>query len=485
VGCGLGEEDIVRDICQSGSDLLPWLERFEMHFDQRHRSDTPNGAASPHAKNATAGPGQLAREGGHSFPRVLSAGGDATGRVLQDRLSAALHEHPRITTRYDLRVVDLLVADGICRGFIALDEYRRAYLVRAGRIILASGAAGQLFRETTNPSVATGDGLAMAHRAGATLQDLEFVQFHPTTLYIAGAARVLISEAMRGAGAVLVDSRGDRVMAGKHEMLDLAPRDVVSRAILDRMVETGDTNVYLDASQVEGDVASRFPQIAKMCAAFQIDIAKDPIPVRPGAHYMIGGIRTDAHGNTDLPGLSACGEVASVGLHGANRLASNSLLEALVIGRRCGLAAAEQAYPACAEMDRVDGDPAERLGQHAAGEVDLNYNDMLYSLKSLMWRQAGLSRQQELLDDAVQKVSFWESVLLSRPHRTRKYVDLANLLLVARLVAASAGFRKESRGTHFRGDHPERDDNAWRVHSLVPANGRSGAELSAPRGATA
>ncbi len=453
VGCGLSEPEITQSICDAAADLLPWLAELGMVFDLRQRS-----ADSTQRQH-------LAREGGHSFPRVLSAGGDSTGRVLQEQLSTALQKHPAITTRYDLRVVDLLVNEGECRGFIALDEYGRAYLVRAGRTILASGSAGQIFRETTNPPVATGDGLAMAYRAGATLQDLEFVQFHPTTLYIAGAARVLISEAVRGAGAVLIDGTGRRVMQGKHEMLDLAPRDVVSRAILERMVETGDTNVYLDASRIEGNVAERFPQIAAMCAAFQIDIAKDPIPVRPGAHYMVGGIQTDGHGATDLPGLFACGEVASVGLHGANRLASNSLLEALVIGRRAGVLAADQGLPSCHELDRLDEDPATGFARHSDGEVELNYNDMLYSLKSLMWRQAGLARSKDLLADAGERVAFWERILLSRPHRTASYVDLANMLLVSRLVTASAEFRTESRGTHFRSDFPERDDDRWLVHS--------------------
>jgi len=351
---------------------------------------------------------------------------------------------------------------------IAVDSNGEAFLVRSSQTILATGAAGQIYRETTNPAVATGDGLAMAYRAGASLRDLEFVQFHPTTLYIAGAARVLISEAVRGAGAVLIDRNGQRVMEGKHESLDLAPRDVVSRAILQRMVETGDTHVYLDASRVSGDVRARFPQIAQMCAAFHIDISRDPIPVRPGAHYNIGGVVTDLDGATDLPGLFACGEVASTGLHGANRLASNSLLEAIVIGRASGIAASSRAAkPSLFGVDSLDEDPAAGAERSAPGEVDLHHDDMLYSLKSRMWRQAGLIRNAGDLEDCLGSISFWAGLLLSRPERHAKYVDLINMLLVSRLSTASALCRKESRGTHFRSDFPEKDDAEWRLHSLV------------------
>ncbi len=449
VGCGLCEEEVVRAIVGRGPEVVSWLEAIGVRFDRR------NGPASA-----------LTREGGHSMPRVLSSGGDATGRAIQRALSESVAGEPAIDVRDELRAVDLLVAEGRCLGALAVDPHGNLLLVLAGTTILATGATGQLFRETTNPAVATGDGLGLAFRAGASLADLEFVQFHPTTLYIAGAARVLISEAVRGAGARLIDRNGDPVMEGVHPDGDLAPRDVVARAILQRMVEIRDTNVYLDASHIEG-VKERFPQIARMCAAFGIDIASDPIPVRPGAHYMIGGVRTDLEGRTDLPGLLAAGEVAATGLHGANRLASNSLLEALVVGRAAGaLAAQDSEPPEAGRLRGLDGDPEHWNATPSPADLPLNFDDMLYSLKSLMWRQAGLVREGWQLAEGLAKIRFWLRVLRSRPGPRAPYLDLYSLLQAGELVCACALAREESRGTHFRSDHPA-SEPAWRRHSLV------------------
>ncbi len=440
VGCGLADPLVVKFIIGQGPEVAAWLEALGVRFDQRERSL------------------ELGREGGHAKSRVLSSGGDSTGREIQGRLDAALEADPRITVRDDLRAVDLLVAGNRCVGLIAVDPHGQLLTVNAGACVLATGAVGQIFRETTNPAVATGDGIAMGFRAGVELQDLEFVQFHPTTLYIAGAARVLISEAVRGAGAKLVDRDRQLVMAGRHPSGDLAPRDVVSRAILDCMVETGDTHVYLDASGVP-NVVDSFPRIASTCAAFGIDIAKDPIPVRPGAHYMIGGIRTDLEARTSLEGLFACGEVAATGLHGANRLASNSLLEAIVLGRVAGSNAAEVAsYPDASALGSLDDDPTASDCPGATAEAILNLDDMLYSLKSLMWRQVGLLRERFALDDAQDKIRFWQRVLLSRPAPAAKFVDIANMLAVGRLVCLAAHSREESRGTHYRSDFPDTDE---------------------------
>ncbi len=449
VGCGLCEPEVVERVVAEGPETIRWLEGMGVSFDQGSRRPEP-----------------LTREGGHSLSRVLSAGGDATGLAIHRALTGRLRGDPRITVRSDLRVLDLLTVEGACLGCLCLEERGGLLLVLAGTTVLATGATGQLFRETTNPVGATGDGLGIAFRAGAVLADLEFVQFHPTTLYIAGAARVLISEALRGAGARLVDRHGRPVMEGVHEDLDLAPRDIVSRAILDRMVEIDDTNVYLDASRVSG-VQERFPRIARMCASFGIDISKDPIPVRPGAHYMIGGIRTDLDGRTDLPGLLACGEAAATGLHGANRLASNSLLEALVLGRAAGRLAGERPEPPEPGLLKgVDDDPEHWREAAAPEDLPLNFDDMLYSLKSLMWRQAGLVREGWQLKDALSKVEFWQRVLRSRPSPTAAYLDLASLLQAGLLVCASALWRRESRGTHFRRDFPG-SEPAWLRHSRI------------------
>ncbi|MEZ5990066.1 MAG: L-aspartate oxidase [Planctomycetota bacterium] len=446
VGCGLSEPEAVRAIVAEGPEAVRWLEALGVDFDRRDEGGMRAGL-----------------EGGHSRPRVLSSGGASTGLAIQTAVDRGLDLEARITRRSDLMAVDLLCHGGRCIGLLALERDGSLLQVLASHVVLATGASGQIYRETTNPSVATGDGVAMAWRAGAELQDLEFFQFHPTTLYIAGAARVLISEAVRGAGARLVDRLGRRVMEGVHPDLDLAPRDVVSRAILARMVETGDTHVYLDASGI--DAERRFPSIAAMCRAFGLELDRDPIPVRPGAHYQIGGVLTDMDGRTTLDGLLATGEVASTGLHGGNRLASNSLLEALVLGRRAGrLAAGGAPLPGFSKLARLDDRPGVAVSRPAS-EPRLNLDDMLYSLKSMMWRQAGLVREAFPLADAVEKITFWERVLISRPEASSKWVELANMLCVSRLLARSALQREESRGTHHRADFPDRDDRSWRRHS--------------------
>jgi L-aspartate oxidase len=309
----------------------------------------------------------------------------------------------------------------------------------------------------------------LCFRAGARMADCEFVQFHPTTLYIAGASRFLISEVVRGAGAVLRDRNGERFMAGVHPMQELAPRDVVSRAILDRMVATNDTHVYLDLATVKGDPRVLFPSIARICSTFDLDLARDPIPVRPGAHYFVGGATTDLQGHTTVPGLFAVGEAAATGLHGANRLASNSLLEGAVIGRAAGQAAAAAArerhpeLPRCGDGPKIASDPPRLL-----------HDDLLYSLKSLMWRQVGLSRDASGLTDARARIAFWHHYLLRAPLQGRRVCELANMLTVAALVTEAAMLREESRGTHFRSDFPARDDARFCRRIFLECAGDSG-----------
>ncbi len=437
-GAGIADPEVVREVVGAARGAVAWLEELGTRFDRE--AGEADGAL------------ELSREGGHSHARVVHSHGDATGREIQRALAQTLRTHPRITVRSHVFVRDLVIADGRCVGAIVLQDGREL-AVEAGAVVVATGGTGQIYRETTNPTGASGDGHALCFRAGARMVDCEFVQFHPTTLYIAGASRFLISEVVRGAGAVLRDRHGERFMAGVHPMQELAPRDVVSRAILDRMVATNDTHVYLDLSTVKGDPRALFPSIARICSTFDLDLAKDPIPVRPGAHYFVGGASTNEDGSTNVPGLFAVGEAAASGLHGANRLASNSLLEGAVVGRKAGLAAAAAAHERHPGLPRSGDGPAV-----AADPPRLLHDDLLYSLKSLMWRQVGLRRDARGLADARARIAFWHHYLLKAPLPDRSRCELANMLTIAALVADAGLARAESRGTHFRDDYPQRDD---------------------------
>jgi len=331
-------------------------------------------------------------------------------------------------------------------------------MIWAKTTILATGGAGQVYRETTNPSSATGDGLAMAYRAGATLADLAFVQFHPTVLYVPGAARSLISEAVRGEGATLVDDGGRRFMEDVHELAELAPRDVVSRAIVQRIAAQGGKHVWLDCRGVER-FGERFPSIARVLERFGIDPSKDLAPVHPAAHYTIGGVRTDLEGRTSVPNLLAVGEVASNGLHGANRLASNSLLEGLVYGRIAGRVAAE-----ASRSGKASGPTKVVSDIPLSGHGELDLDDVRSSVRSAMWRNAGLLRGGAKLSDLSEMLDFWAKYTLDKIFDEPAGWEAQNLLLVGALIARSAGWRTESRGAHTREDCPETDASA--VHDL-------------------
>ena len=449
VGYGLCEPAVVERFTRDGSSAVDWLLQSGMQFDR-----APEGGVA------------LGREGGHRVPRVLHSGGAATGKELQRVLSARARNQRGIDLFEQVHAVDLLRDEGgRVAGLLAL---RRAHsganpepvIFQAPSVVLATGGGGQIFRETTNPALATADGVGMALRAGAEIQDLEFVQFHPTILYLAGAARFLISEITRGAGAVLRDRRGKAFMEGMHPSRDLAPRDVVSRAIFRRMIESRDTHVYLDLTGVE-NAAARFPGLARITRQFGMDLARDPIPVRPAVHYMVGGIRADIDGRTTLPGLWAVGECASTGFHGANRLASNSLLEGLVHGRLVGRDAAEDA-----EGRRPIRIAHPERGRLPNREAELNLTDMTYSLKSLMWREVGIEREANGLGEAARRLEAWGGYLARLGPFSPEGVEVVNMVQVGLAMTLAAGFREESRGTHFRRDFPEQEAS-WRRHTIV------------------
>lgn len=432
-------EMVVRESPERVRELIEWGTRFDLE----------------------GGEIALGREGGHSHDRIVHALGDATGKEVMRAVIEYVNTLPHLQTWQNTFTLDLLTYDGECRGALVWNPHHGKTLVWAKQTILCTGGAGQVYRETTNPDVATGDGLAIAYRAGAELRDMEFMQFHPTVLYIAGSSRSLITEAMRGAGARLVDRTGHRFMPDYDERAELAPRDVVSRAITNQMEKSRHPNVYLDLSHLDPDkVRARFPGIAAICAEFGIDIARDPIPVRPGAHYMIGGVTVDLEGRTTVPGLWAAGEVTSSGLHGANRLASNSLLEGLVYGAHAGDGASQQA---ARSEDDFRALPLENP-RAEDGVEPLDLADIRNSLKSLMWRAAGVRRSGDQLVEAEEDVDRWCGYVLPRQFQEPGGWELQNMLTVSRLMIRAALAREETRGVHVRTDFPGTDNANWRRH---------------------
>jgi L-aspartate oxidase len=446
-GCGVCDEKVVRQVVAAAPDCVRELIDWGANFDKIDGRIT------------------VGREGGHSAPRILHARGDETGKEITSTLIRRAQALESIDIREETYAIDLLAVGHTVVGVLAWHAKHGMLVVRARRTVLATGGLGRIYRETTNPEVATGDGLAMAYRAGAVLADMEFVQFHPTTLYIAGASRHLISETVRGEGGRLVDKAGQPFMAEYHPMGDLAPRDVVSRAIIAQMRKTGATNVYLDLKGLGRDVRKRFPGIAKACAQFDIDIARDYIPVRPSAHYMIGGAKVDDVGRTTLAGLYACGEVSSTGLHGANRLGSNSLLEGLVYGRLAGRHIVE----ALASGKADEPEMPERLRNDSLRSTrgQLHVPDVRDSLRSLMWRNVGIMRTHDDLSEADGLIEFWQSYVLDKVFDQPSGWELQNMLALGRLIAHAAHLRTETRGVHYRVDYPERDDVRWKKHILM------------------
>ncbi len=451
-GGELCDRAVVEHVVRKGPEEIRWLIETGTKFDKTSGGDI-----------------LLGREGGHRSDRILHANGDSTGREIMRALIDEVQKRPNIRIWENTFALDLLTSGDRCRGAIVYwKKHDERELVWAKQTILATGGIGQIYRETTNPEVATGDGIAMAERAGAQIRDMEFVQFHPTVLYIAGSSRSLISEAMRGEGAKLVDRRGYRFMPDYDSRGELAPRDVVSRAITQHMEKTNSSNVFLDLTHKPADwIYARFPGIAATCKHFGIDIAKEKIPVRPGAHYSMGGVVVDLDGRTSLSGLWAAGEVSSTGLHGANRLASNSLLEALVYGESAGRLASAVANMMTNDyqVDPIENKPLPPLDvarQSFGSLIDLN--DIRNALKSLLWRNAGVVRSETGLNDALSDIESWSRYVLARQFNSADGWELQNMLDVAKLVLEGALKRRETRGSHNRSDFPETAAQA--EHSL-------------------
>ncbi|MCA1818166.1 MAG: L-aspartate oxidase, partial [Acidobacteria bacterium] len=409
------------------------------------------------------------REAAHSRRRILHAGGDATGHELVRALLTRARAQKLIEFVPHAATEELIVADGRCVGVRFLDPLRRAPRdLRARAVVVATGGMGQLYSHTTNPAVATGDGVAMAYRAGAQVADLEFVQFHPTALNVEGAPRFLLSEAMRGEGGVLRNAEGRRFMPRYDARAELAPRDVVTRSIVFETERTATRTVFLDMTALDARyVRSRFPKIYETCLRLGLDITREPAPVAPAAHYAMGGVRTDLEGRTTLAGLYAAGEVACTGVHGANRLASNSLLEGLVFGARAGRAAAGD-HDSGHAPDAVT--PGERARREAADDDDASVEAhdarageiapaVRKRVRRLMWERVGILRSRQSLGRALRE--FGQIALAPRLREPSR-----NFVTVATLVARAALWREESRGAHYRVDFPERDDARWRVHSV-------------------
>ncbi|MBM3939455.1 MAG: L-aspartate oxidase [SAR202 cluster bacterium] len=442
-GAGLVDADAARVLTTEGPQRVAELIKMGVAFDAVH------------------GEVALAREGAHSRARVLHAGGDATGAHIETTLASAARDSRVRVLEYALAMsIRTDPRTGAAEGVDVLD-IRIGFTVHvaARHIILATGGAGQLFRSTTNPEVATGDGVALAFRAGARLMDMEFYQFHPTALVVPGAPRFLISEAVRGEGGILRNGNGEAFMARYHELRDLAPRDIVARAIVSEMRAANTDHVYLDVTHLPVEVVTtRFPTISHTCRQYSIDITRQSIPVAPAAHYMMGGVRTNLWGETSVPNLYAAGEVTCTGVHGANRLASNSLLETIVFARRViqrtlgegGEAGGRGRAEEIVRVTHRDGAAAERPDREA--------------LQSLMWNNVGILRDEQRLTSAADRLSAWALV---PPHANdRASHEVANMSLVGWLMAEAALRRTESRGAHYRTDHPETRPE-WERHLVL------------------
>ena len=443
-GDGLCNEEAARVLVEEGPPRIEELIEWGTEFD---RAGT---------KIA------FTREGAHSRSRVLHAHGDSTGREIGRSLYLKATAIKAITFREFEFTTELLVHDGEVVGIRVLDQAGQVREIHASAVLLATGGLGHVYSNTTNPAVATGDGVAMAYRAGAEISDMEFVQFHPTALFLKNAPRFLLSEALRGEGAYLRNLELKRFMPKYHEAAELAPRDVVARAIAHELelVKRPDAAVYLDLSHLNPErVRQRFPMIYSTCMEYNIDIATELVPVRPAAHYAMGGVRTDLNGRTSLSGLYAAGEVACTGVHGANRLASNSLLEGLVYGARAAQSMRERLGTRAGHRAAASALVPVVSGNGQGAEVE----KFIKKVQAMMWDRVGIVRERKVLQQAVEELR----ALQPSSGGDRRSLEAANILAAGLLIARSALARVESRGAHYRLDCPLKDDVKFRKHSVI------------------
>ena len=481
-GAGLCDENAVRVLVEQAPAAVNWLIQHGVQFDRAQPGSNIHTTSATNAIHTTPDGLLLGREAAHSRWRVLHAGGDATGAEIERALMAALQKHPRIAVYEETYVSALLVYDGVCTGLEAIDKSGQPFTIEAKATVLANGGAGSLWLHTSNPAGATADGLALAWRAGAVLSDLEFMQFHPTVLAVNGGSH-LVSEAVRGEGAFLRNHAGERFMPRYGSRAELEPRDVVARAILSEMLSEGTDCQYLDLRHLPAEkMYARFPTISAICRKYGLDLARDLLPVAPAAHYCMGGVMVDTYGRSTLPGLYAVGEVACTGVHGANRLASNSLLEGLVFGLR--LADGLQTHPIdndtpsivgaipCGRPEKwpdrhtitipVPTNSLENVSTANAGPVSLS--DIRREVRAVMWQYVSLCRDEEGLLEARRRVHALKQSLpaaLDIEHggavHLAQWAETRNMLLMAELVIIAATQRRESRGSHWRRDYETLD----------------------------
>ena len=444
-GAGLSDFGVTKFISENSDEVIKDLLSFGVEFDKKENDEF-----------------YLTLEAAHSVNRILHAGGDATGKGIEKALCKKVTENPNIEVYEQTLAVELLVnADSECKGFVAFNDLNQEYeVIYSSAVILASGGLGQLYKYTTNPTVATGDGIALAYNAGAIIQDMEFIQFHPTALALdTGESRFLISEAVRGEGAKLIDAngigqKGVEFMHKYHEKKELAPRDIVTRAIYNEMQEQNLDHVYLNSTHLEKSMLQkRFPNITKICEENGIDISKDFIPVSPAAHYSMGGIKTNIEGRTSIRGLYAIGEVASTGLHGANRLASNSLLECVVSAHELAnyLSFANLTPPK--QIDDIVKNIVDKYSQET-DYIEYDVDSLKSKLQEIMWDYVGILRDANSLKIADQKLQALKAEFSTNDKFFNKHeYEIKNMLTVAQLIINSAQKRKESRGAHFRKDY--------------------------------